>query len=116
MPGSHALYPQIYPTNAMFFAYIQLLGFQSLATEIPLALAWMRVLDIKPSRHTLSVALVFWAEVSLHGPLIEKLVGERSEYLKLVRWIREWVGDKGAPNDKDIRRWLKHVARIRADG
>ena len=114
--GSRAPYPQIYPTNATFLAYIQLLGFQSLATEIPLALAWMRALDIKPSRHTLSVALVFWAEVSLHGPLIEKLVGERSEYLNLVRWIREWVGDKGTPNDKDMRRWLKHVARIRANG
>jgi hypothetical protein len=75
----------------------------------------MRALGIKPTRDTLSLALVFWAEVSLHGPLIEKLVGERSEYVRLVRWIREWVGHRNAPNDRDIRRLLKIVATKRAN-
>jgi pentatricopeptide repeat protein len=106
-------YPQIFPEDATFFVYIQLLGIQSLASEIPLALAWMRDLEIVPSTDTLAIALVFWAEVSLHAPLIESLVGESSEYTKLVRWIRDWVGDEKVPKAEDIRHWLRVVSTIR---
>ena len=108
-----ALYPQIFPTDSAFSAYIQLLGAQSLGAEISLTLAWMRALNVAPSTNTLAMALVFWAEVSLHAPLIENWVGERSEYARLVRWIREWVGDERAPKDHDIRHWLGVVATMR---
>jgi pentatricopeptide repeat protein len=114
--GPYPLYPQIFPEDATFFAYIQLLGIQSLAYEIPLALAWMRELEIVPSKDTLAMALVFWAEISLHSPLIESLVGERSEYARLVRWIRDWVGHEKVPREEDIRHWLRVVAIIRDGG
>jgi pentatricopeptide repeat protein len=107
------LYPQIFPEDATFFEYIRLLGLQALASEIPIALAWMRSLRIMPSTDTLAMALVFWAEVSLYSPLIETLVGERSEYTKLVRWIRDWVGDEKVPKEKNIRHWLRAVATMR---
>ncbi|KIK96313.1 hypothetical protein PAXRUDRAFT_318171 [Paxillus rubicundulus Ve08.2h10] len=64
--------PSIHPTERTFSAYISLLGLSSHAHEIPEALRWMRALGVAPTKKTLSVALVFWAEVGLRGPLFEE--------------------------------------------
>ncbi|KAH7927179.1 hypothetical protein BV22DRAFT_1061395 [Leucogyrophana mollusca] len=108
-------YLSIVPTDLSFSAYIQLLGLSSLAAEIPLALAWMRRLNIQPSRKTLSIALVFWAEVSLRGPLFEEWAEkrQRSEYGRLMQWIEGWVGKEETPTDWDIQRALRAVAKMR---
>ncbi|OJA13969.1 hypothetical protein AZE42_03607 [Rhizopogon vesiculosus] len=109
-------YPSIVPTDQSFAAYIQLLGLTARPSEIPLALAWMRALQIQPSRKTLSIALVFWAEVSLRGPLFEEWADRRnkgeSEYGRLVRWMVEWVGET-TPTDGDMQKALRAVARMR---
>ncbi|KAG2054492.1 hypothetical protein BDR06DRAFT_403943 [Suillus hirtellus] len=109
-------YLSIVPTDLTFSTYIQLLGFTGRASEISLTLAWMRALQIKPSRNTLSIALVFWAEVSLHGPLFEEWAERRkkgeSEYGRLVRWMTEWVGEE-APTESDIQKALRAVAKMR---
>lgn len=109
-------YPSIVPTDTTFAAYIQLLGLTSRASEISLALAWMRALQIQPSRKTLSIALVFWAEVSLRGPLFEEWAERRnkgeSQYERLVRWVGEWVGEE-APTDVDMHKALRAVAKMR---
>ncbi|KAH7911265.1 hypothetical protein BJ138DRAFT_1179684 [Hygrophoropsis aurantiaca] len=108
-------YLTIVPTDATFSAYIQILGLSSLAAEIPLTLAWMRRLKVKPTRKTLSIALVFWAEVSLRGPLFEEWAERRhkSEYGRLVEWIEDWVGKEETPVDWDIQRALRAVAKMR---
>ncbi|KAG1835410.1 hypothetical protein DFJ58DRAFT_201096, partial [Suillus subalutaceus] len=112
----HHPYLSIVPTDLTFSAYIQLLGFTAHASEISLALAWMRALQIHPSRKTLSIALVFWAEVSLRGPLFEEWAERRnkgeSEYGRLVRWMTEWVGEE-APTEWDIQKALRAVAKMR---
>ncbi|KAG2078479.1 hypothetical protein BDR04DRAFT_1064173 [Suillus decipiens] len=109
-------YLSIVPTNVTFSAYIQLLGFTGRASEISLALAWMRALQIHPSRKTLSIALVFWAEVSLRGPLFEAWAERRnkgeSEYERLLKWMTEWVGEE-APTEADIQKALRVVAKLR---
>ncbi|KAG2150990.1 uncharacterized protein EDB93DRAFT_315323 [Suillus bovinus] len=109
-------YLSIVPTDQTFSTYIQLLGFTGRASEISLTLAWMRELQMNPSRNTLSIALVFWAEVSLHGPLFEEWAERRkkgeSEYGQLVRWVTEWVGEE-APTEADIQRALRVVAKMR---
>ncbi|KAG2130388.1 hypothetical protein DEU56DRAFT_815783 [Suillus clintonianus] len=109
-------YPSIVPTDSTFSAYIQLLGLTGRASEISLALAWMRALQIKPSRKTLSIALVFWAEVSLRGPMFEEWAERRnrreSEYGRLVMWMTEWVGEE-APTEWDVQKALRAVAKMR---
>lgn len=109
-------YPCIVPTDRTFLAYIKLLNFSGRASEISLTLAWMRALQIKPSRNTLSIALVLWAEVSLRGPLFEEWAARRnkgeSEYGRLVEWITDWAGNK-TPREWDIQKALRAVATMR---
>jgi pentatricopeptide repeat protein len=114
-PEGRSRYPQIVPTNRNCFNYIILLGISSRAAEIPLTLAWMRALGISPSRSTLSVALVFWAEVSMQAPLIEKWSGgaSKSEYTRLVEWIVDWVGEQRLPEDAHFMKWLHIIEKIR---
>ncbi|KAL0952462.1 hypothetical protein HGRIS_006730 [Hohenbuehelia grisea] len=107
-------FPTIVPTDTVCFNYIILLGTSGKHHEIPLVLAWMRALDIRPSRQTLSVALVFWAEVGMQPPLIEQLTGgpEESEYARLVEWMEDWVGKAKMPADADLRKWFGVVVKM----
>lgn len=115
-------YTSIIPSERTFFAYILLLGTSSHQHIIPLTLAWMHNLPqhtrtpLHPRRSTLAIALIFWAEVSLRGPLFEAWMRERaggSEYEKLVRWLEGWVGEKGVPQDGEIMYYLGVVRRAR---
>ena len=103
------------PTDAAFCQYILLLGTSSYQHEIPLVLAWMRALHVHPRRRTLCFSLIFWAEVSLRGPLFESWAekNERSEYIRLHRWIASWVGKDSVPGDIMMADFLKIVAQAR---
>ncbi|KAF8797545.1 hypothetical protein BYT27DRAFT_7247056 [Phlegmacium glaucopus] len=113
-------YPQIVVANANCFNYITLLGVtgSGRAAEIPLVLAWMKELRIQPSDSTLAVALVFWAEVGVQAPLVEKWTGgpENNEYTKLVDWIRDWVGEKRLPHARMLYKWQGIVKKMRETG
>ncbi|KAG8215392.1 hypothetical protein J3R82DRAFT_8993 [Butyriboletus roseoflavus] len=63
--------PTVMPSESTFTAYISLLGLSSRAEEIPEVLVWMRALSVVPKTETLAVALVFWMEVGLRGPVFE---------------------------------------------
>ena len=110
-------YPQIAVTNANCFNYITLLGVSGggRAAEIPLVLAWMKELGIQPSESTIAVSLVFWAEVGVQAPLVEKWSGgpENNEYSKLVDWIRDWVGEMRLPHAKTLYKWQCIVKKMR---
>jgi pentatricopeptide repeat protein len=113
-PDGHSHYPHIVVTNANCFNYIVLLGLIDRATEIPQTLAWMREIGIQPTVTTLSVALVFWSEVSVQAPLIEQWWGEEnSEYVRLERWIREWVGEERVPGQAELEKWHRIVDKMR---
>ena len=109
-------YPQIAVSNANCFNYITLLGVSGRrAAEIPLVLAWMKELHIQPSDSTLAVALVFWAELGVQAPLVEKLTGgpENNEFSKLVDWIRDWVGEGRLPHARTLYKWQCVVKKMR---
>ncbi|KAI5995383.1 hypothetical protein EDC04DRAFT_1204955, partial [Pisolithus marmoratus] len=84
--------PSVHPSSSTFLACIKHLGLSSpsYVHEIPLALAWIPHLSIAPTCQLLSIALVFWAEVGLCGPIFEDWA-ENSEYGRLGNWIAEWV-------------------------
>ncbi|KIO05857.1 hypothetical protein M404DRAFT_8956 [Pisolithus tinctorius Marx 270] len=118
--------PSIHPSSSTFLAYIKLLGLcsPSFAHEIPLALAWMRHLSVRPTRQMLSISLVFWAEVGLRGPIFEEWAekGGYSEYGRLENWIAEWVREEGLskegdealrPTEEDMYKAIWAVARMR---
>ncbi|TFK72381.1 hypothetical protein BDN72DRAFT_335398 [Pluteus cervinus] len=121
-------HPQISLTNANCFNYITLLGVTSNSPEIPLVLAWMRASGIQPSRSTIALALVLWAEVSIPAPIIESLQNQgygngygwgtkgqrgKNEYEKLIEWVEDWVGEKRMPNHDRIEKWHKIISRMR---
>ena len=114
--------PSFVPDDATFRAAILLLGTARSASDIPLLLARMRALDIVPRKRTLAYALVFWAEVSVGAPLLERLQGgsSRGEYVRLVRWLEEWVGCgdgvngvNGVPDEADIGEAMRKVDAMR---
>lgn len=120
-PRSH--YPSIFPTNSTCLQYILLLALSSRSNEIPLLLSWMKYLRIQPSSSTLALSLAAWSEVSIQAPLVERIqsggggvevegmIGR--EYVKLVRWIRDWVGEKRMPGAREIGKWEKVVRKVR---
>ena len=105
--------PSFAPDDATFRAAVLLLGAARAAKEIPLLLARMRALGIVPRTRTLAYALVFWAEVSVGAPLLEKLRGGSGEYVRLVRWMEEWVGVRNVPNAAAIGEAMRKVDAMR---
>lgn len=106
--------PSFAPDDAAFRAAVLLLGAARAAGEIPLALAWMRALGVVPRTRTLAYALVFWAEVSVGAPLLEQLRGaHRGEYVRIVRWMEEWVGVANVPDDAAIGEAMRRVDGMR---
>ncbi|KAF8554280.1 hypothetical protein OG21DRAFT_1509107, partial [Imleria badia] len=123
--------PTVMPSESTFAAYIALLGLSSRAEEIPEVLVWMRALSVVPKTETLAVALVFWMEVGLRGPVFEDGwvrtgghdeeeegttdrddASPRTEYGALRAWMREWVGEK-SPTEEDICAGIKRVREMR---
>ena len=110
-------YPQIAINDGNCFNYITLLGVCGgrKAAEIPLVLAWMKELRIIPTESTIAVALVFWAELGVQAPLVEKWYGgpENNEYSRLVDWIKDWVGMKKLPSPEMLYKWQCVVKKMR---
>ncbi|KAI0692318.1 hypothetical protein BC835DRAFT_1357621 [Cytidiella melzeri] len=104
-------YPYIYPTDFTFRAFLDLLACESLHTEIPVALTWMRALGVWPSKTTLATALVHWGEVSMDAPLIERFKGgpARSPYSMLMAWMKSWVGEEHMPTRVEM---MDEMARL----
>ena len=104
------------PDEPTFHAAVLLLGIARGASQIPQVLAWMRALGIQPRMRTLSYALVFWAEVSIGAPLLERLRisgGYGGEYVRLVRWMEEWVGVENVPDEAAVGDAVRKVDDMR---
>ena len=117
-------YPSFAPDDATFRAAVLLLGASRAASEIPQTLAWMRALGVAPKTRTLAYALVFWAEVSIGAPLLERLRGSpvgshlvgdggQGEYARLVRWMAEWVGAQNVPDEAAVGEAMRRVDAMR---
>ncbi|KAI0281948.1 hypothetical protein BGY98DRAFT_956647, partial [Russula aff. rugulosa BPL654] len=104
------------PDEPTFHAAVLLLGIARGASQIPQVLAWMRALGIKPRTRMLSYALVFWAEVSIGAPLLERLPSGRKgggEYVRFVRWMEEWVGVENVPDEAAIGEAVRKIDDMR---
>ncbi|KDQ16920.1 hypothetical protein BOTBODRAFT_30309 [Botryobasidium botryosum FD-172 SS1] len=64
----------------------------------------MRALKIWPTRRTLALALVAFAEVGAPAPIAESRGGGAGGHGKLVAWIKEWVGERNYPRDEEIQK------------
>ena len=98
LPEKTALYTHIMPSVETFHAYISTLGYFGKVPEIPLALAWMQELRLRPTWNTMCAALTFIAEVE--GPRRAVRGWSDSEQVRLARdeevlrrYLEEWLGD-----------------------
>jgi hypothetical protein len=77
----------------------------------------MRALGIMPRVCLLAYALVFWAQVSIDAPLLERLRVSGGygggEYVRLVRWMEEWVGVENVPDEAAIGEAMRKVDDMR---
>ncbi|KIJ27253.1 hypothetical protein M422DRAFT_236175 [Sphaerobolus stellatus SS14] len=121
-------YPHLMPTQDTFRKYILLLGRVNRCSEIPEVLAWMKALDVVPSKGTLAIALAHWSQVASDAPIDEywnerrsapHLVGrnfERTtvdgEYHKLVAWMVNWVGKDDVPQEAEILAAFTHIRKL----
>ena len=88
--------------------------------ETPLTLAWMRTLGVQPSTSTLAVSLVLWGEVCArvdgHGGGGDGGDGAKlgeEQYLALVAYLRDWVGERRVPHWRTLEKWRGLVGRMR---
>ncbi|PBK80622.1 hypothetical protein ARMGADRAFT_827186 [Armillaria gallica] len=92
-------------TSQNCYDYLLLLGLSGKEEEIPYVLGWMKGLGIKPTRDTVAMALVFWAEACGLEP--------ESPWKKLVKWLREWLGDEFMPDTRKLVKWREIVVRMK---
>ncbi|WVQ83047.1 hypothetical protein IAT38_005185 [Cryptococcus sp. DSM 104549] len=93
LPSLTSRYTSVLPNATSFNSYIALLGYYRLTDEIPVVLAWMKELEVRPRWSTMRMALIFIMESA--GPR---------------RWVRGWgsEGQMRMAKDEDImRRWLE---------
>ncbi|KAL8279013.1 hypothetical protein RQP46_008682 [Phenoliferia psychrophenolica] len=86
------LFPQIHPSERLFRSFIQLLGYHSTSESIPLVLAWMRFLDVRPTRETLVLAVLY----------IDEGAPTDGQRRRLREWLEDWLGRGMAPSDDAI--------------
>lgn len=105
-------FPHVMPTDVSFRALIDLLAAEGLHTEIPLVLGWQRALRIAPSKATLATALVYWMDVSMDAPLVErfKRTRGRDPFALLSAWMEDWVGKTGMPGPKMMSHEMRRKA------
>jgi hypothetical protein len=102
---ANARYTHLVPSANTFHSYISLLGRNGLTTEIPVALAWMRSLDIRPLSQTMVTALMYIQDVEGPRRLFRdwddgnsRLVGDGDV---LRQWLGDWLGT-GVPTEEDV--------------
>ena len=85
-------YPYLYPSPTNMHLLIALLGYFSASSQIPLVLAYMKELSIRPARKTLCLAL--WS--------FEEGGAMTGEIKRLWRWLADWLGHNAMPSDEEI--------------
>ena len=120
-PHSRRPYLHLIPSANTFHSAIALLGYHNLPQEIPLVLAWMKELDIKPSKKTMLLALTHLGEVEGPRRVLANWENGQSRLVRdtevLRRWLMDWVG-RGVPTENDVadhrRQMLENDVRLSA--
>jgi hypothetical protein len=102
-------YTHISLSARSFHSFILLLGRRNLVSEIPLALAWMRGIGIKPLQKTLMAALTHVSESEGPARLITVEEGEGNSTRHWLRdeevlrmWLEHWLGRKAVPSEDEV--------------
>jgi hypothetical protein len=94
-PASHKEsipYPHLVPTASNMHVFIALLGYFGMASEIPLAMRYMKELDITPARKTLCLAMWTYEESGVYA----------SHIRHFHSWLRDWLGNAALPEDEEV--------------
>jgi len=94
-------HPHLYPNDRVFRSLIQLVGTHSHLRDIPLLVAWMRRLRVRPSRWTLCLAMAYVDGDAGIRP-------QQSENWR--RWLVGWLGAKAVPSEAEIA-WMRRGGR-----
>ncbi|GAA5838139.1 hypothetical protein JCM3766R1_001838, partial [Sporobolomyces carnicolor] len=89
--------PDLHPTDPLFRSLILLTGVHSHIPLIGQVLAWARYTNVRLSRYTLCVALLF-----VEGEAAIK----RDRVARLRRWLAEWLGPENVPDEDEIA-WMR---------
>ncbi|RXK40053.1 hypothetical protein M231_02693 [Tremella mesenterica] len=102
MPLKNARYTYMIPNSRCWHSYILLLGYWGRAEEIPLALAWMRYLDVRPLRRTLVVALAYVADMGGQRMYVRGMgwVGDEE---RLRMWLVDWLDGGSTHSDVSVQ-------------
>lgn len=121
IPLRNSHFTHIVPSATTFQSYIGMLGYFNLAHEIPLALAWMKELGIRPKWNTMSMALTYVGEVE--GPRRRLSGWDKDGSARLVRdeevlrrWLCEWLEGDGGASGSDSERGAPDDSEKEAEG
>jgi hypothetical protein len=84
--------PHLYPDPSSFEAYINLLACFDGWSEIPVALAWMRTLNMEPQRRTLYTAILYFDDGQVTTTMIKRF----------RRWLCDWLGEDNVPSQDEV--------------
>ncbi|GAA5987506.1 hypothetical protein JCM5350_003106 [Sporobolomyces pararoseus] len=91
------LHPDVYPTDQFFRSLILLTGVHSHIPLIGQILAWARYTNVKLSRYTLCLALLY----------VDGDAGiKRDGVEKFRKWLSNWLGDENVPDEDEIA-WMR---------
>lgn len=97
------LYPDIYPTDPFLRSLVLLTGVHSSIPLIGRILAWARYSNVRPSRYTLCLALLY----------IEGDAGIKKDRIdKLRKWLEAWLGEGSVPDQEEIA-WMRRGGRVK---
>ncbi|GAA5903125.1 uncharacterized protein JCM6883_002704 [Sporobolomyces salmoneus] len=97
------LHPDIHPTDQFFRSLILLTGVHSHIPLIGQILAWARYTNVKLSRYTLCLALLY----------VEGDAGvKRDKIEKLRKWLRDWLGQENVPSEEEIA-WMRRGGTVK---
>ncbi|KAF8583389.1 hypothetical protein K439DRAFT_1348666 [Ramaria rubella] len=125
-------YPHLMPSQRTCRHYITMLGRVQRSSEIPEVLAWMKALQLRPSRRTLSIAIALWSQVGLDSPADDgwgmmqpthpdpkkeayaslQPQNHGGEYSRLLTWLEEWLGTESVPDEGEVLEAFKFLREL----
>ncbi|GJN93969.1 hypothetical protein Rhopal_007031-T1 [Rhodotorula paludigena] len=93
--------PHLYPNDRVFRSLIQLVGSHGSVRDIPLVVAWMQHVHVRPSRWTLCLAMAY---VDGDAAIGEDLVDNWRAALA------RWLGRDAVPTEREIA-WMRRGGR-----
>lgn len=109
LPARSPHYAHLVPSRSTYHAYIRLLAYHSQADDIPMILAWMRHLEMKPKSDTVELAVATLAAAEIARVQAGEV--DQGNDKKLYVWLRDWLGESQMPGDDRLEKATGNVQR-----